>query len=83
MMQLSKQEDGEKAGLPSLAPAAVLGEHMPGDVTEFSPDGALVAIVTNASRTLRYVGLLHMHKYVRTYRHDEPIDKRMAVFIKI
>jgi hypothetical protein len=57
MMQLSKSEgDGEKAaGLPSLAPASVLGEHMPGDVTEFSPDGALVAIVTNASKTLRCV----------------------------
>ena len=53
MMQLSKHEDGDKAGLPSLAPAAVLGEYMQGDVTEFSPDGALVAVVTNGSKTLR------------------------------
>lgn len=54
MMQLSQAEDGEKAGLPSLAPASALGEYMQGDVTEFSPDGALVAIVTSATKTLRY-----------------------------
>jgi hypothetical protein len=64
MMQLSKGEgDGEKAAaLPSLTPASALGEYMPGDLTEFSPDGALVAIVTSASKTLRYVHkCMHVH----------------------
>ncbi len=59
MMQLSKGDgDGEKAAaLPSLTPASALGEYMPGDLTEFSPDGALVAVMTSASKTLRWVYL--------------------------
>lgn len=63
MMQLSQAEGGEKVGLPSLAPASALGEYMQGDVTEFSPNGALVAVVTNASKTLRYA-----RKPERTHR---------------